>query len=225
MRLGPHLLVLAALSLPSLPGATIRQKVISIEGCQSVQTSRGYPQTSPGTVNDALAPNEYLEQMLIYLCDADLPDTATAFDTIGLEYIGGTEAAPPWAVAYLDVRSEGYGGALYSWVEEIGRCYGEATPGAAMTPEQFPPIGVCWTTPGLSWASNPQASWTQRMSVFVLVFAPASWLGISNVPSGPEWWNSSAWTYVFRLIVQYEDPSAGKSTDGGGETALRPLLR
>jgi hypothetical protein len=73
-----------------------------------------------------------------------------------------------------------------------------------MTPEEFPPIGVCWTTPDLSWAANPQAAWTQRLSVFVLVFAPASGLGISNDPYGPEWWNASAWNYVFRLIVQFE---------------------
>src|ERR1700722_10770755 len=115
-----------ALNLPVRAWAATYQKVISIEGCGSVQSQPGYLQSAFGQLNDALAPNQ--EQTLIYLCDANLPDTATAFDSATLEYIGGYQAVPPWVVAYFDVRSQGYGGAQYEWVEEIGRCYGETTP-------------------------------------------------------------------------------------------------
>ncbi len=181
-------------------------KAISIEGCTSLamQPALSASAQTPGNLTDAMVSVGWDDA--VYLCDADLPSTATAFDYADFEYLGGTDSTPPWVVAYVDTEVRGYGGRRYSRVEEIGGCGGEQTPAGPWMPGYIPNMTVCQTSGSLSWGSNPPDSSVERVSVFFLVFAPTWNGGYGGIPTGPDPWSATPMNSVYRLIVHFDSP-------------------
>ena len=199
-----RILLALVLLLPGSVDATQHWKAISIEGCTSIGPDPAMLASTQwaGNLTDNLASVGWTDA--VYLCDADLPSTATGFDYADFEYLGGYDVTPPWVVAYVDTEVLGFGGNRYSRVEAIGWCGGEVTAAGPPMPGLIPSMTVCQTSGSLSWAANPPGSSVQRVSVFFLVFAP-TWDGSdTGTPSGPIWWMPEPMNWVYRIIVHYQ---------------------
>ena len=199
--------VLAALLVSTPARATQRSAILSVGGCAPLGPGQGsYGLLAQRLylglgwdVGNVLYTDPGSSFSVVYLCDADLPPTATGFDYALFEYVGGTVESPPWVVAYLNADAVDAWGRRNNWVQEIGSCGGEVTVSGPQTPEYDSSITVCQTSGSADWSAARAQAQQQALSVFFLVFMPA---GPPTAFGGGGYWGDGL---VCRLIEFYEE--------------------
>ncbi len=187
-------IALSTLVVTSFAAATPHVKAINIASCTPLGAAMGalpaYGAIADGTSN-AVGTVDGQHRVELY-CDAALPDEATAYDGVELEYFawappGGPVQAAPTVAAYLDSRGL-WGAHAFPGMSALASCTG--TVSTATMPAGLATC-VAWGSASLAPVTGPGQRWQHRSVHFLVTLPP--------IPQ-------NATNEVYRLLVHYRAP-------------------